>query len=76
MEVPMQFSRNQLLPSIANGSETKLKKKASLEQNKSHHIIPLSAKKKKTNNNTEIENTSVNFNMLNYPEESISESDW
>ena len=76
MEVPMQFRRNQLLPSIANGRETKLKKKASLEQKKSHHIIPLSAKKKKTNNNTEIENTSVNFNMLNYPEESISESDW
>ena len=76
MEIPMQFSRNQLLPSVANGSETKLKKKASLEQKKSHHIIPLSAKKKKTNNNTEIENTSVNFNMLNYPEESISESDW
>ena len=76
MGVPMQFSRNQLLPSIANGNETNLKKKASLEQKKSHHIIPLSAKKKKTNNNTEIENTSVNFNMLNYPEESINASDW
>ena len=76
MGVPMQFSRNQLLPSIANGNETNLKKKASLEQKKSHHIIPLSAKKTKTNNNTEIENTSANFNMLNYPEESISDSDW
>ena len=34
MGVSMQFSRNQLLPSIANGSETNLKKKASLEQKK------------------------------------------
>ena len=76
MGVPMQFSRNQLLPSIANGSETDLNKKASLTKKKIHHIIPLSAKKKKANNNTETENTSVNFNMLNYPEESINASDW
>ena len=38
--------------------------------------MPLSAKKKMANNNTETENTSVNFNMLNYPEESINASDW
>ena len=34
MGVPMQFSRNQLLPSTVNGSETDLNKKASLEQKK------------------------------------------
>ena len=34
MGVPMQFSRNQLLPSIANGSETDLNKKASLTKKK------------------------------------------
>ena len=44
--------------------------------------MPIVAKKKKTDNNTEIENTSVNFNTLNYPEKSVNtydtddESEW
>ena len=44
--------------------------------------MPIVAKKKKIDNNTEIENTSVNFNTLNYPEKSVNtydtddESEW
>lgn len=44
--------------------------------------MPLVAKNRKVDNNTEIENTSVGLNTLNYPHESIntcgtgSESEW
>ena len=37
--------------------------------------MPIVAKKKKIDNNTEIENTSVNFNTLNYPEKSVNTYD-
>ena len=44
--------------------------------------MPIVAKKKEIDSHTEIENTSVNFNTLNYPEKSVNtyvtddESEW
>ena len=64
----MSFSGNQLALSLANNSE-----RASLKQKlKSLQIMPPVAKNKMFDNNAERENTSVIFNILNYPEESIS----
>ena len=34
--------------------------------------MPIVAKKKEIDSNTEIENTSVNFNTLNYPEKCVN----
>ena len=59
----IRFSGNQPLPSMVNSNETKLYKKASLKQKQ---------KRPKIHNNTQTENPSVDFNMLNYPEESIN----
>ena len=50
--------------------------------NKSQQITPTAAKNKRVESNTEIENTSVDFDTLNYAEESINtcdtgdESEW
>ena len=66
--LPMSFSGNQLALSLANNSE-----RASLKQKlKSLQIMPPVAKNKMFDSNAERENTSVIFNILNYPEESIS----
>ena len=52
-------------PSIANSSETDLRKKTSLKQRqKSPEIMPPVTKNKSVDSNTEIKNTSVDFNML------------
>ena len=70
-ETPMWLSGNQLPPSMAISSETNLKKKGTLKQKKeSQRIIPSMAKNEKVDSNIEIENTSGDFNTLNYPAES------
>ena len=71
--VPMCFSVNQLAPSMANSTETDFKKKnITKTKQKCSQMIPPVAKDKEVGSNTEIENTSVDFNTLIYPEERIS----
>ena len=55
---------------LANNSEKDLKQKQTSLQR-----IPPLAKNKKVDNSTEIENKSVDFNTLNYSEESINKHD-
>ena len=58
---------------MANRNETDLKKKVPLKQKqKSPKTMPPVAKNEKVDSNTEIENSSVDFVMLNCLEESIS----
>ena len=69
----MWFSRNQLQSSTTNSSETNLKQKASLKQKQNcPKIMPPIVTNKKIDSNTEIQNTSVDFNKLNYLEESTN----
>ena len=60
----MWFSLNQLPPTMPNSSITDLKKKTSLKRKYSPQLMPPVAKKKNVDTNTEIENTSVDFNTL------------
>ena len=72
-EIPIGSSGNQLPPSMANSSKTDLMKKPLLKQKqRSPQIMPPVAKNIKVDSNTEIKNTSVDFNTLNYSEESIN----
>ena len=49
---------------MLNSSITDLKKKTSLKRKCSPQLMPPVAKKKNVDTNTEIENTSVDFNTL------------
>ena len=57
---------------MKNSGETDLKYKSSLNHKKNPQKMPPIAKSKEVDSNTGIENTSANFNTLNYPEESIN----
>ena len=58
---------------MANSSKTDLMKKPLLKQKqRSPQIMPPVAKNIKVDSNTEIKSTSVDFNTLNYSEESIN----
>ena len=65
--VPIWFSGDQMPPSMKNSSETYLKKKAKSKKQNLKIMLPV-AKNKNADSNTKIENTSVHFNIFNYPE--------
>lgn len=71
--MPKFFSGNQLALPMANSRETDLKKTASLKQNQnSSQVMPPEARKQRVINKTDLENTSVDFNILNKLEGSIN----
>ena len=71
--VPKWFSKNQMLSSMGNSSETDLKKNASLKQNQnSPQIMSAIAKKKKGWPQYRIREYMQDFNTLNYPKASIN----
>ena len=71
----VRFRGNQLPPFMANRNETNLKKASLKQKQNSLQIMLPVANNKKVDSNTKLENPSVDFNTLNYPEESINSYD-
>lgn len=70
--VPKWFSGNQRPPPMANSSEIDLKKKASLKQSRKSLQIISPIVSKTNESNTELEDLSTGFSMLNFPEKFIN----
>ena len=70
--VPKWFSGIQRPPSMVNSSEIDLKKKASLKQSRKSLQIISPIVSKTNESNTELEDLSTGFSMLNFPEKFIN----